>query len=261
MKRQTTPVPPRSLRARLCSRFVVLALGAAMAGTAASAAAPADAAGGACGTSSPSSNAYAVTLCFTVPSAGATVTGTTAVTTTVSVTGTNPGVQELVFLLNGSSQLWDFQSPYTWTLDSTRWVDGANSLQVYAIMRDGFNTAPTTDSLTFSNGITVPPVNSNQFTPTSGTAPAPGQPMIVTAVGDGGSGQTAETNVTNLIGSWNPNLFFYLGDVYENGRPMEFDNWYGRPGTQGTYGRFYAVTDPTIGNHEYVGSDISGYEW
>ena len=28
-----------------------------------------------------------------------------------SVTGTNPGVRELVYTLNGSSLLWDFQAP------------------------------------------------------------------------------------------------------------------------------------------------------
>lgn len=225
--------------------------------------APQAVASGTCTTSSPPSNAYSVTLCITAPAAGATVTGSTTVTSTVSVSGTNPTVQELVFTLNGSTNklLWDFQSPYKWSLDSTRWVDGPYSLQVYAIMRDGFNTAQTTENLTFSNGITTPPVNNNNFTPTSGTTPAPGQPLVVAAVGDGASGETNEGSVANLIASWNPNLFLYLGDVYENGRPMEFNNWYGNPGTPGTYGQFYSITDPAVGNHEYVGSDLSGYEW
>ena len=84
---------------------------------------------------------------------------------------------------------------------------------------------------------------------------------MVAAAGDGASGQTSESDVVNLISSWNPNLFLYLGDVYENGRAMEFDNWYGKPSTAGTYGQFYPISDPAIGNHEYVGSDISGYEW
>ena len=67
--------------------------------------------------------------------------------------------------------------------------------------------------------------------------------------------------MVNLISSWNPNLFLYLGDVYENGRPMEFNNWYGKPGVAGTYGQFHSITNPAIGNHEYVGSNITGYEW
>jgi chitodextrinase len=219
------------------------------------------AAASACNTSGPSGNAYAVTLCITAPGTGSPLTGSTTVSATVSVTGTNPGVRELVFTLNGSDLLWDFQAPYTWVLDSTRWVDGVYSLGVDAIMRDGFTTAVTAENLTFGNGITSPPVNPNNFTPSVGTTPPPGQPFVVGAVGDGGSGQTSEADVVNLISSWNPNLFLYLGDVYENGRAMEFDNWYGKPGVAGTYGQFYSISDPAIGNHEYVGSDISGYEW
>ncbi len=108
--------------------------------------------------------------------------------------------------------------------------------------------------------ITSPPVNTSTFTPSVGTTP-PGQPLVVGAVGDGGSGQSSETSVVNLISSWNPNLFLYLGDVYENGRSMEFDNNYGKAGVPGEYGQFYSISDPTIGNHEYDGTDIRGYEW
>lgn len=240
---------------------VSLAVAAGLVTTGDLVALPAAAAGSTCATSGPSSGAYTVTLCITAPGAGATVTGTTTVTTTISVTGKNPGVQELEFTLNGSDLLWDFQAPYSWTLDSTRWVDGSYSIQVFALMRGGFSTAKTTQSVNFSNGITTPPVNTSTFAPATGTAPAPGQSPIVAAVGDGASGQTAEANVVKLIASWNPNLFLYLGDVYENGRSMEFNNWYGSPGTAGTYGQFYSITDPAIGNHEYVGSDISGYKW
>jgi hypothetical protein len=147
-----------------------------------------------CASSHPASNAYSVTICISAPAAGSVVSGSTPVTSTVSVTGTNPGIRELVFTLNSANLLWDFQSPYTWALDSTRWVDGTYSLQVSAIMRDGFITSKTSESLTFSNGITAAPVNSNTFTPNTGTTPAPGQPFVVAATGDGGSGQTAETN-------------------------------------------------------------------
>jgi hypothetical protein len=257
----STNISTLARRAGLRGGAVVVACLAVVAVVTGVAQAPQAAAAGTCATSSPASNAYSVTLCITAPAADATVTGSTTVSATVSVSGTNPGVQELVFKLNGSALVWDFQSPYTWQLDSTRWVDGTYQLQVYAIMRGGFNTSQTTESLTFSNGITTPPTNNKTFAPTSGTSPGAGQPFVVAAVGDGGSGQTAENNVTKLINSWNPNLFLYLGDVYENGRPMEFNNWYGNPGTQGTYGQFYAQTDPTVGNHEYVGSDLSGYEW
>jgi chitodextrinase len=234
---------------------------ACLLGASAWAAVPAAASGPACTTSSPSSSAYAITVCITAPAADSTVTGTTTVTASVSVTGTSPGVRELAFTLNGAALLWDFQSPYSWTLDSTRWTDGTYPLRLYAIMRDGFKSAQVSENLTFSNGIVSPPANSNSFAPTAGTTPASGQPFTVAAVGDGGSGQTAESDVVKLISSWQPNLFLYLGDVYENGRPMEFNNWYGLPGVAGTYGQFFAISDPAIGNHEYIGSDISGYEW
>jgi len=219
------------------------------------------AAAGSCATSGPAGGAYSATVCITAPADGSTVTGSAAVTISISVTGTNPGVREVIFTLNGSDLLWDFQSPYTWTLDSTRWVDGAYSLQAYAIMRDNFPTDQATETLNLSNGISQPPVNTGIFTPTTGTTPSAGQSFVVGAVGDGGSGQTAETNVVHLISSWNPNLFLYLGDVYENGEPMEFNNWYGQPGLAGEFGQFYAISDPTVGNHEYTGSDISGYKW
>ena len=159
-----------------------------------------------------------------------------------------------------SALLTDFQLPYTWTLDSTRWKDGTYSIQVYATMRDGFNTASATENVTFSNGITSPPVNTSTFTPTAGQPPRQDSRWCRGA-GDGGSGQTSETNVVHLVSSWNPNLFLYLGDVYENGRSMEFDNNYGKAGVPGEYGQFYSISDPTIGNHEYIGSDIAGYEW
>ncbi len=248
----------RHVRFRLAAMVVSLAVAAAVAG--ASAVTPA-AAAGTCTTSQPSSNAYSVTLCITAPAAGSTLTGAATVTSTVAVTGSNASIRELVYTLNGAKLLWDFQAPYGWVLDSTRWVDGTYTLQVYAIMQDGFNTAQTTESLTFSNGITTPPVNNATFIPSVGTAPPPGQPVVVGAVGDGAAGQTSENDVVNLISSWNPNLFLYLGDVYEDGRSMEFDNWYGKPGTPGTFGQFYSISDPAVGNHEYAGLDLSGYQW
>lgn len=258
---RTPGIPALARKARFRAGAVIASLATLCAVSAVSGTGPAASAAATCATSQPASNAYSVTLCITAPAAGATITGPTAVTAAVSVTGTNPGVRELVFTLNGSALLWDFQSPYSFTLDSARWVDGSYSLQVHAIMRDGFSTAQTSESLTFSNGITSPPVNSNTFTPSTGTSPAAGQPFVLAAAGDGASGETGESSVVNLISSWNPNLFLYLGDVYENGRAMEFSNWYGLPGTAGTYGQLYSITNPAIGNHEYIGSDITGYEW
>src|SRR6266498_718662 len=199
---------------------VSLAVAAAVAG--ASAVTPA-AAAGTCTTSQPSSNAYSVTLCITAPAAGSTLTGAATVTSTVAVTGSNPSIRELVYTLNGAKLLWDFQAPYGWVLDSTRWVDGTYTLQVYAIMQDGFNTAQTTESLTFSNGITTPPVNNATFIPSVGTAPPPGQPVVVGAVGDGAAGQTSENDVVNFISL--DNISKFIGSGTSNTSYVAETNW------------------------------------
>src|SRR4030095_1518125 len=75
--------------------------------------APVSAAGTECQSSSPESAAYTVSVCITSPTDGAVVSGDTLVTATVSVTGTNPGVQKLEFYLGGEYLLTDYASPYT----------------------------------------------------------------------------------------------------------------------------------------------------
>ena len=78
---------------------------------------------------------------------------------------------------------------------------------------------------------------------------------MVGAAGDGAGGDQSEADAVNLISAWNPNLFLYLGDVYEKGTTTEFDNWY-RPSN--FYGRFRSITNPTIGNHEYENGQAPG---
>ncbi len=211
-----------------------------------------------CTSSTPSSGAYTVTLCFTTPTGGS-LTGNTTVTATASVSGTNPGVQRLVFYLDNAYLLTDYQSAYTFTLPTARWVDGTHTIAVEALMRDGFTT-PNRGSVTdiFVNGVTTPPVNTNSFSPALGTNPGNGNPLVVAAGGDGASGETNAANVVSLVSSWNPNLFIYLGDVYEKGSITEYFNWYGN--NSQNFSMFKAITDPTIGNHEYSGgSGGKGY--
>ena len=211
-----------------------------------------------CATSTPTSGAYTVTICFTAPSSGSVATGPVTVTVTVSVTGTNPGVARVAFTINGGKLLTDFQSGYSFTLPTMKWQDGTYTLAAVAVMRDGYTTTnPASISLIFTNGNAQPPVNQGTFTPTSGTTPPNGSPFIVAAAGDGADGGSNATNVTNLISSINPNLFLYLGDVYEDGTVAEFYNWYGTGSS--SYSLFNSITDPTIGNHEYVGSSAAGY--
>ena len=212
----------------------------------------------ACATSTPTSGTYTVTLCFTSPATGSTITGAVAVNVSISTTGTSPGVQRLIFYINGAYLLTDFQSPYSFSLPSAKWQDGLYSVQVQALMRDGYTTTQEPSlSLNFNNGNKRPPVNHNTFTPATGTTPPNGSPFIVAAAGDGASGEISSTGVANLIATINPNLFLYLGDVYENGSTSEFYNWYGNNGSN--FSAFLGITDPTIGNHEYTGSSAAGY--
>jgi chitodextrinase len=209
-----------------------------------------------CMASGPAAGSYTVTVCIGNPSDGATVTGDTQTTATISVTGTSPGIQRVMFYLDGEYLLTDFQAPYSLTLPSDRFVDGARTLEAETLMRDGFVSERASIALVFQNGTTSPPPTATGFTPTSGTSPAPGQAFVVAATGDGAGGIQSAGDVTNLISSWNPNLFLYLGDVYEKGTATEFHNWY-RP--NGFFGRFNAITNPTIGNHEYENGQAPGY--
>ncbi len=210
-----------------------------------------------CSTSSPVSALYSVTVCITNPADGAVLTGNASVTATISVTGTNPGVQKLLFYLGGQYLLTHYTTPYTFTLPTTKFVDGSRLLEVEAIMRDGFISTRAAINVTFNNGITQPPVNTNTYTPATGSAPGPGRPFILAATGDGASGEPHADAVTDLIAGWNPNMLLYLGDVYNDGTATEFHNWYGTGSNR--YARFRAITNPTVGNHEYQGLQAPGY--
>ncbi len=211
-----------------------------------------------CVSSSPSSGAYTVTVCITAPSNGSKLTGNNTISATASVTGTNPGVQRMVFYISGNYLLTDFTNPYSFTLPTNKWADGSYNLTASALMRDGFSSSAAQVTVTFTNGNATPPVNSNTFTPSIGTAPANGQPFVVAAAGDGAAGEASATKIVNMITSLNPNLFLYLGDVYESGSMAEFYNWYGT--SSSNFSVLRAITDPTIGNHEYTnGIKGAGY--
>jgi fibronectin type 3 domain-containing protein len=209
-----------------------------------------------CAVSGPPSAAYSLNVCISAPLDATTVSGDQTVTGTISVTGTNPGVIRAVFFLRGAYLLTDYSNPYTFVLPTSKFVDGAAVLELEADMRDGFVSTHAAVNLTFANGVVTPPVNTNTFTPRTPT-PAAGQPLVVAAAGDGADGSPNETNATNLIAGWNPDMVLYLGDVYEKGTATEFRNWYGD--TTAFYGRFRSKTNPVVGNHEYEGNAAPGY--
>jgi hypothetical protein len=207
------------------------------------------ASGSSCATSTPSPST-AVTLCFTSPQNNGSISGDTTVTVSATLTGKVSGIQRIVFYLNGAYFLTDYQSPYTFTLPSTHWVDGNYTISVEATLRSGYVTQRASIALNFANGIETTPVNKNKFQPTSGTAPAGGAPFVFAATGDGASGEANSSKVVNLISSLKPNLLIYLGDVYEKGTFSELYNYYGTQGTN--FAKFRSITDPTVGNHEYT---------
>jgi PKD repeat protein len=199
---------------------------------------------------------YEVTVCIDSPDDGASLQGEQSVNATVSVTGSSPGVQKLLFYLGGEYLITDYESDYTFVLPSDHFVDGMYTLEVEAVMRDTFVSDRTSINLTFNNGVTTPPINNSSFTPYRGS-PTPGQPFVVAATGDGASGRMDALAVSDLLVAHDPDMLLYLGDVYEDGTYTEFWNWYGNGDT--FFSRLKAITNPTLGNHEVSNGQAPGY--
>lgn len=214
-------------------------------------ASPATAAAGQCSTSNRPS--YSVTVCFSEPLDSSLLAGDSAVSTSVSVSGINPGVQRVVFTLDGEPLLTDVEAPYDFELPTAKFADGTKTLAAEAYMRDGFAAAPASIGVTFSNGNIDPPTNTNSFT---SHTPAGSHGRVV-AVGDGAGGRSESAAVTSSIAAMNPDMFLYLGDVYAKGTSTEMHNWYGHGGSY--YNAFYDITNPVIGNHEYENGVAPGY--
>jgi fibronectin type 3 domain-containing protein len=218
----------------------------------------AESASSTCQASNAPSGPYTVLVCLTQPSGGSTIVGDTLVTATVNVTvGTSPGVAKTEWTLDGQHLLTDFQSPHQFTLSTADFADGEYAIGVSAKMRDGYLTPATVITGTFANGNATAPPNARQWSVPPIHARGPQEPFVVAAVGDGAGGETNAVNVTDALVGWDPDLFLYLGDVYEEGTLTEFKNWYG--GSTAFYGRLRGVTTPIVGNHEYNGAAAEGY--
>ncbi len=208
--------------------------------------------------SSTSATGYQVNVCLAAPLPNATLEGVSAVSARITTSGTDPGIRRVTFYLDGEYLLTDYEAPYEFLLPTDRFPDGPHRLEAEALMRDDFVTGRAGITVRFQNETSGTGEHGPApFTPTTGRPPEPGQPLVVAAVGDGASGETAAQRVTDLIASWNPNLVLYLGDVYEEGTPVEFFNWYG-VGDR-FYGRFRDITNPTVGDHEHEGGKAPGY--
>ncbi len=251
--RSTRPKHGRFLSTALAS-LVALSLAAAVLVGGES---PASSATSTCVVNPGLTSAYSVKVCLTSPAAGATLTGEATVTATVTITGTSPGLSKTEFTLDGSYLLTDFQSPYTFSLRSADFADGAYTLGVSAILRDGYVPSPTTMSLTFSNGMSGPRVNNGSWPEPTATSRSWQTPTILAATGDGAGGESNAASVVSLMAGWNPDLVAYTGDVYEKGTLTEFRNWYGSNGS--LWSQFRDKTLPVVGNHEYENNLAPGY--
>jgi hypothetical protein len=88
----------------------------------------------------------------------------------------------------------------------------------------------------------------NDGAPSSASIPGfAAQRAVVWAVGDAATAGPAADRIAALIRRAKPQLFLYLGDVYETGTPAEFRQQY-----DPRYGRLAGITMATQGNHEYA---------
>ena len=195
-------------------------------------------------------------ICLESPVGGVTLKGDQAVRASVAISGGESLVRRVVFYLDDAYLITDFEAPYGFTLPTAQFVDGTHVLSMEVHTRDATITQRVRASLVFSNGVKAPPASSGGFAPYV-PRPKPGLPFTVAAVSDGAGGEATSTAVTDRILSWKPDLFIYMGDVYEKGTYTEFYNWYGSDHT--FFGRLKAITNPAVGDHEYELDRAPGY--
>ena len=120
--------------------------------------------GGTCGTTTeppPSGDTTAPTTAVTSPAAGATVSGTVAVTASAS---DNVGVSKVEFYLNGALAATDSAAPYEWSWNTTAAANGSNTLSSRAYDAAGNVGSSAGVTVTVSNTTTsdtTAPVISN----------------------------------------------------------------------------------------------------
>jgi hypothetical protein len=76
---------------------------------------------------------------------------------------------------------------------------------------------------------------------------------VVWALGDAATPGPAASRIAGLVRQARPDLFLYLGDVYETGTRSDFRRWY-----HPRFGSLAGITMPTPGNHEW-GNRFAGY--
>jgi hypothetical protein len=239
----------RGLRRRTALLVAIgTALGAQVLGAAPSAAA------GNCVRSTPITGAfYDVTVCIDIPTPGSTISGRTEITATVTFNApTTVVLDRMVFFLGATTPtatylLADHDPPYRMVLDTTRYPNGSNAFSARPVFVGGAVPTRVVAQVAIDNP--AQPPDDETFTPWLGGPKEPGERFRLALVGDGVDGSPESHGVSDVIAAAHPDAFAYLGDVYDRGTPSEFDTWYDDPDS---FGQFVDITNPTIGNHEYM---------
>ena len=194
-----------------------------------------------------------ISVCIDTPQGNSTVSGNVPIG--VTLTGPVPDLRraKLIFLLNNQYVLTDYIDPYRFLLPSDHFPNGLQTLSVITELNNGTETSAATINIDIENDHRR--VVDQPFAPYAASSPPSGAPLVVAATGDGASGESPA--VPDLIVSWNPDMFLYLGDIYENGTYTEFYNWYGSG--EDYFSRMRSITNPTVGNHEYNHGEAPGY--
>ncbi|HZD80736.1 MAG TPA: IPT/TIG domain-containing protein, partial [Actinomycetota bacterium] len=206
-------------------------------------------------------NSGGQTICVAVPSG--TLSGPATITITNSA---NTGTLIARWIPSGKSAIQlitEFgPSPstndYTFVWPTQKYLDDSGVLRVQA---GSTSSSPVDVPVSLSNGNTSDfqhaPNDWADFLPDpSWTA---SRDPVVAAVGDGASNDPEANDNADAIAASNPDLFLYLGDIYEDGTATENLNHYGQssmdggPGT--LWGQMADITQPAIGDHEVSNRD------
>jgi hypothetical protein len=211
----------------------------------------------ACATSGVASEEYEVEICIVQPADGAEIGDIVPVETveaTVEFEGEEQRIQRLIFYLDGEYLLTEYEAPYLFGLPTETFAPGSHTLTVTVDLPDDVVVEGPAVTVTIAGEQAGPPAPT--FTPHTPET-LDGRPLLVAAPGDGAGGETSATLLTEQILATAPDMFLYLGDVYNRGTYAEFYNWYGTPDR--FFGQFKEITNPIIGNHEYGSGDGAGY--
>jgi hypothetical protein len=197
---------------------------------------------------------YDITVCIDIPTPGATISGRTEITASVTLNAPTTAVLDRMVFFSGATTatavylLADHDAPYRMVLDTSRYPNGSNGFSARPVFVGGAVPDRAPVQVTIDNP-TPPPPDDETFTPWLGGPKEPGERFELAVVGDGVDGSPESHGVADVIENAHPDAFAYLGDVYDRGTPTEFDTWYDDPDG---YGQFVDITNPTLGNHEYM---------